>query len=800
VNLSFKKIASAVALATIAAPSISVAQEGSGFLEEVVVTATKRSQTLQDIPIAVSVTTADTIEKAQIQDLLDLQSVVPSLRVSQLQSSAASNFVIRGFGNGANNVGIEPSVGVFIDGVYRSRSAAAISDLPRLERVEVLSGPQSTLFGKNASAGVVSVVTPKPSGESGGFVSASFGDFSALVLKGLYEGSINDNVAFDIAATWNTRDGFIENAFNGDELNERERYGVRGQLVWTPNDRLSFRAIADFDDLDENCCGVVNLVAGPTTPLINALGGQIVPNDPDALTVFLDDPSVNEISNGGVSIHTEYEFSSFTATSIVAFRNVDSFANQDVDFTSADLTNSQRTEFESDTFTSEFRLASNGDTKIDWLIGGFYFDESIDAESDILFGTAFRPFVDIGRSQDPALQGAIAAGLLPPSAISLAGTEALLGLPQGSFFQTNSGTSDQSTLDNQAISIFGNFDWHINDSVTASLGFNYTDDEKDFSISSVTTEVRANIPVAGPAAGLIGTVPTFAVNTIDIPNAVEDGRTSDDELTYTLRLAWDVNDSLNIYGSYATGYKATSVNLSRDSTPSPTDFAQLQALGLADPNSFPFARIAEPEEAEVFELGLKAKFDRGSLNISIFDQTLENFQSNIFTGIAFSLINAEEQSVTGAEVSFKYQPTDSFGFGVDATFLDPLFDSFTNSANGDLSGQQPAGISEFSLSLSAQYDFQLFGRETYLRGDFQYEDDVQVVDGISADIASREVNLLNMSAGIAITDSFNATLWARNLTDDTFLISAFPTVAQAGSFSGYRNEPRTFGITLRKDF
>jgi len=156
VNLSFKKIASAVALATIAAPSISVAQEGSGFLEEVVVTATKRSQTLQDIPIAVSVTTADTIEKAQIQDLLDLQSVVPSLRVSQLQSSAASNFVIRGFGNGANNVGIEPSVGVFIDGVYRSRSAAAISDLPRLERVEVLSGPQSTLFGKNASAGVVS--------------------------------------------------------------------------------------------------------------------------------------------------------------------------------------------------------------------------------------------------------------------------------------------------------------------------------------------------------------------------------------------------------------------------------------------------------------------------------------------------------------------------------------------------------------------------------------------------------------------------------------------------------------------
>jgi len=242
------------------------------------------------------------------------------------------------------------------------------------------------------------------------------------------------------------------------------------------------------------------------------------------------------------------------------------------------------------------------------------------------------------------------------------------------------------------------------------------------------------------------------------------------------------------------------VNLSRDSTPSPTDFAQLQALGLADPNSFAFARIAEPEEAEVFELGLKASFDRGSLNVSIFDQTLENFQSNVFTGIAFSLINAEEQSVTGAEINFNYQPTDAFGFGINATILDPLFDSFTNSASGDLSGQQPAGISELSLSLTAQYDFQIGNLDSFIRADYQFDDDVQVVDGVSAEIASREVNLLNASFGIATENGFSATLWARNLTDDEFLISAFPSVAQAGSFSGYRNEPRTFGVTLRKDF
>ena len=145
-------------------------------IEEVTVTAAKKEQTLQEIPVAVSVISGDAIEKAQILDLSDLQSIVPSLRINTLQNSSNTNFIIRGFGNGANNPGIEPSVGVFIDGVYRSRSAAQIGDLPNLERVEVLRGPQSTLFGKNASAGVISVVTRAPDGESRGKISATVGN------------------------------------------------------------------------------------------------------------------------------------------------------------------------------------------------------------------------------------------------------------------------------------------------------------------------------------------------------------------------------------------------------------------------------------------------------------------------------------------------------------------------------------------------------------------------------------------------------------------------------------------------
>ena len=182
-------------IAALALPTTAAAQ-----MEEIVVTAAKRAQTLQDIPVAVSVTTQDTIEKAAVLDLNDLQSIVPSLRVTELQSSTNTSFSIRGFGNGANNTGIEPSVGVFIDGVYRSRAGAQIGDLPRLERIEVLRGPQSTLFGKNASAGVISIVTAAPSFETEGKIEASIGSDNQRLMKAYVTGGVSEHLALSASA------------------------------------------------------------------------------------------------------------------------------------------------------------------------------------------------------------------------------------------------------------------------------------------------------------------------------------------------------------------------------------------------------------------------------------------------------------------------------------------------------------------------------------------------------------------------------------------------------------------------
>ncbi|MFM7627830.1 MAG: TonB-dependent receptor, partial [Gammaproteobacteria bacterium] len=342
-----------------------VAQQ-SGELEEVVVTATKREQTLQDVPVAVTVTTADTIEKAAIRDIADLASVVPSLRIGQLQTSTNTNFIIRGFGNGANNPGIEPSVGVFVDGVYRSRSAGSIGDLVDVQRVEVLRGPQSTLFGQNASAGVISVVTKKPEFEWGGMVEGTLGNYSERSLKGKVTGPISDKVAFSVAGSLNQRDGYFTNLTNGSKINDRDRWDLRAQLLWNASDNTSVRLIADKSEIDELCCGVSNLLNGPTGALVQnpAFGnGKIYPGTanspglPFDRKAFLNKDPRNAVDNDGISLHIDWAGESVSLASLTALRHQETDFDYDFDFTGADLGRTNRNLGEIETLSQELRLS-----------------------------------------------------------------------------------------------------------------------------------------------------------------------------------------------------------------------------------------------------------------------------------------------------------------------------------------------------------------------------------------------------------------------------------------------------------
>ena len=761
-------------------------------IDEIIVTANKREQTLQDIPVSVTVTTGGTISKAAIQDIIDLQSVVPTLRVSQLQSSTNTSFAIRGFGNGSNNEGIEPSVGVFIDGVYRSRAGSSISDLPRLERVEVLSGPQSILFGKNASAGVISIITPKPSGETGGYIEASLGNMGYKNTKALFESAISEDLSFDVSGNMTQRDGYFTNVAGGAAMNERERWGVRGQVSWTPNDNTEVRIIADYDEIDEVCCGVSNLINGPTGGAIGALGGALVPEQPFAYRIATDIDPFNEVENGGISAQIDVDYESFVLTSITSQRFSDTFEALDIDFTSAPLTQTSPNDLNVDTFTQEIRLTSTGDGNLDWMVGAFYFNETVDYTSEVLWGPQARNYFDF-----------LVAGLGAPGA--LGNIEGGFGFPAGTFFANGTGVQDTFSQDDQSSSLFGQFDWLLNEQLTLTAGFNYTEAKKEVTVSQVNTNVFASLPASllGGLAALQSSLPPV----VNLPNAIEGNTSDDSETTYTLRLAYDFNDSINIYGSYATGFKASSWNLSRDSGPNAADLAALQAAGLTTnaPNLSAGSRFADPEESEVYELGLKAVFESGSFNMAIFDQTIKGFQSSIFNGTGFELRNAGMQSTKGVEFDLVYYPVESLRLGFAGTLLDPLYDEFVGGGfeGADLSGTKPAGIHEVSLSLSALYDFRLGNNDAYARADYQYADEVIIVDNIPpavAAIATREIGSLNMSAGMNTQSGLNLSIWARNVTNDEYMTSGFPTPAQEGSFSIYPNQPRTFGITARKNF
>jgi outer membrane receptor protein involved in Fe transport len=843
--------------------------------DEITVTATKRTQTLQEVPVAVSVVGAETIKQAQIIDILDLQTLVPALRVTQLQSSANTNFVIRGFGNGANNPGIEPSVGVFIDGVYRSRSASALSDLPDLERVEVLRGPQSTLFGKNASVGVISVVTARPSDELIGSVEASVGNYGQTILKGYVSGPIEDGVGFSLSAGMNQRDGFADNLATGQKYNERDRWNFRGQFLMEPTENLSIRFIGDYDEIDENCCGSANILAGPTVPIIFGVGGAMTVEDPFGRQAYNNYEPRNQIENSGFSMQADWDLADSTITSITAIRNSIKIEDFDADFTSADLISENFYDTEIDTFTQELRWSSNNGEKMDWMFGGYFFDEDVKYNQALTLGDDVRLYSDIlasvlgGGTGAPGTLEAVeigvgTAGIFAaleaadpgnpangPTADFLGGIPCPppTGVPAcnsllGNLMGSGQGVVENSGQSNTAYSFFTQFDFYVTDRTTLTVGLNYTKDEKDAFVNQTNTSVidsldfvdigfqgalaaleaanpgsPANIPTAtfistnpctptsGPACNeLLGlqalqVLPQF----VNYPNSVENGQSEDDDLTYTVRFAFDMNDDVNLYASASTGFKATSWNLSRDARPFASDLSAIDAAGLTTPNLVAGTRYAEPEESTVYELGMKARWDTGTVNVAIFDQSIKGFQSNVFSGVGFNLANAGEQSTFGVEIDTAWYPTESLALTLGGIFLDPTYDSFVGGLGpdgpADLSGLTPAGIHEVSISASATYtaDFSN-GMTGYIRGDYVYESDVQIVDNVPKEVASREVNLLNASFGLSTESGWDFAVWGRNLTDDEFLLSAFPSVFQAGSLSGYPNPPRTYGVTVRKNF
>ena len=826
---------------------------------EIIVTAAKRTQTLQDVPISVAVVGAEAVEKAHITDLRDLQTLVPSLRVAQAQLSGATNFIIRGFGNGADNDGIEGSVGVFIDGVYRSRSAAALDDLPEIERVEVLRGPQSTLFGKNVSAGAVNITTKRPSFDWGGKAEVTVGNYGLINPRATITGPIAQGVAFRLSGSTNQRDGYFTNVTTGRDVSERNRWSVRGDLLIEASPDVSIRLIGDYNKINESCCGITSALVGPAGSVLQALGFNV--GDPARrfeYEVVPDFNSRNKIIGRGLSGQIDWDLGPAKLTSITAYRHQSVAAAGDVEASSADLaylTNANSIK----TFTQEIRLASDGTGPLNWLVGGFYSNERLDTGRDIFMGRDMRTFID-------ALSGGLVTGL---EALQNAVNPAIV--PGATYFMPGRVISDNYRMKQDSVSIFGQVDYEIG-RLTLTAGGAYLNDRKK-AASDVVLSDRFSmlnlenvpelgfIPFAALPAGLAGcllqkgynpaanggTIPVnlfgaslgaslpgagsapcpasragtnpFALNAlqffygdtpnhgpVNYPNANESGILKGDKFTYALRAAYDFGP-VNAYVSYSTGWKAGAYNLSSDSRP---------------PNVAGIRRTADPETVEVIEAGLKARFPGGYFNLAAFKQTIKGFQSNAFNGLTFSLVNAGQQSTKGFEIDAAFKPVPWLSLTGALTYLDPRYDSFTrapcvefdtvrcpvNPATGlrppfrDLSGERPAGIPSWSGAASATISHEFDnGWGAALYGEYQYVSATNLGQAVPPTLAIKDVNLFNASFSVMNSQSqLGVMLWARNLTNAHFPTAVFPATLQAGSYSIFPSQPRTYGVTLRKSF
>ena len=369
---------------------------------EVVVQATRRAETIQNVPIAITALGAQQLEEAGVTDIRDLEQIAPSVQTSTGQSSATgSTIYIRGITTAGDNPGFEPAVGVFIDGVFRSRAGVAIAELPELERVEVLRGPQGTLFGRNTSAGALSVFTAKPAHELGGYVEGSYGNYDAWSLRGALTGPVGDQIALRVDGGYRKRDGYIRDANSNRRFNNIDRWNVRGQALFDSTD-VTFRLIGDYYETDEQCCGSVSVVRGALAPVIQGVAasqglvGLYTGPASDRTEAVSPNRGFGErVRDYGVSGELNWNLGGVKLTSITAYRNWRALRDQDVDFSGIDR--AYRTGYRSQLkdFTQEVRLQGSAfDNKLDWLIGGFYLNEKNTLRDTVRIGNDGNRYVD----------------------------------------------------------------------------------------------------------------------------------------------------------------------------------------------------------------------------------------------------------------------------------------------------------------------------------------------------------------------------------------------------------------------
>ncbi len=768
-------------------------------LEEIVVTATKRAESIQDVPIAVAAYDSETLRRAGVHDIRQLQILSPSLVVSSSQAETAGTVArIRGVGTTGDNLGLESSVAVFVDGVYRNRNNVALTDLGNVERIEVLRGPQGTLFGKNASAGLIHIITEEPDLEEfNGYAEASIGDQGqSRLAAGLNTPFAQDRLGFRIDGVWRQRDGFIDDLNTGDDYNDRDRWLLRAQLASQIGDNLHMRLIADVSNREETCCAAVTDIVGPTAAIINAITppgptdpGVVVPADPFARK-FTSNPQrgyTQDVDDWGVSLEINWDAGIGTLTSISSYREWESDRSQDIDYTNADILYRAPGTYSNDfeTFTQELRLAGESGP-FEWMVGLYYVDETLLFNDAIRIGSDYLTYANTLI----AINGETP---LPPILIDGMGVQ-----------------SDAWTQDTESWALFTQNTWNATDRLHFTLGLRYTEEDKEMS-AFLTAVNPACLAIAGGLIAPTPTVLTFAclplINPL-VDNSFRFGDPtvpylddrSDEEATGLLSAAYDFNDNWMGYVSYSTGFKAGGYNLDRGGLDNPL-------LGLVpDATDLEF----KPETVDSVEVGAKGSMaaDRVRLNFAAWYSEFDDYQLNTFTGTNFVVTNLEEATTKGVEFDGQALVTDNLSFQVGAAYTDARYGD--NISNPTLAGRRLTNAPFWIVTASGTYERNISSSLMgFIRLDYRFNDDMNTGSDLDVEKIQHAYSIWNGKIGIGAQDNrWVLELWARNMFDQDYRQVVFDAPLQGSgtgpgstqTFNAFLGDPSLWGATVRVNF
>ncbi|WP_085746313.1 TonB-dependent receptor [Pseudomonas sp. R45(2017)] len=731
-------------------------------LETVTVTTRRREESSQDVPTPMSVVSGTTLETQRVYRIQDLQQLVPSVNVAYMHARQSS-VSIRGLGNNPASDGLEGSVGLYIDNVYLGRPGMAVFDLMDIEQLEVLRGPQGTLFGKNTTAGVINISTRAPSFTPERSIETSVGEDGYFQTKGTISGPLNDVLAGRLSAYRTRSAGDIKNEFNGHDLNGGSRDGFRAQLLFKPNENFNLRWIGDYNEEDSSAGTRVLYNTGPTINGVNlysaraAAAGATLVNGSHR-KVNLDNDQHVTVHQGGTSVEANWTLpSDFTLTSVSSYRFWN-FTPRNDDGLNVPATYNAGVSVEDKQYSQEFRLASPKGEFFDYVLGAYYFGSDLDNKSFAYYG----PQADIWN-----------------------------GTPRGALANVNS--VGRGHIKTDSFALFAQGTWHLTPRLDFTAGVRGTYEEKN-------AWVNRDAPVGGAAVtGAAATARRGRTGAYDSGDLNQYSSSP----SGLLNLSYRFTDDLLGYATLSHGEKSGGVNLVVGSAP--TAGADSLLIGT--------------ERANNAELGFKSTlWDRRlQLNANVFWTQVNAYQTNAYDDVnrVQYLTNAGSVRSRGVEFESTVIPLRGLTLNFNGSYNDVSYLSYKDApcppevsqapgapASCDLSGHQVVGASKWIGNANGKYEWNLDnGLQPYVTGSYAFRSKAvgTVEDSDYGQIPSYAV--VNLSTGLRgdfNQGQWDISLWLKNAFDKTYYTTLW--TGGNGGYEGLLGTPRTLGVTGRYDF